>query len=54
MYRQKLNARNNKMQEINMQLGRMKQGYRQLKMQARTHMSMMNVERMRVSSANTL
>lgn len=53
-YRQKLNARNNKMQEIDIQLGRMKQEHQQLKLQAQSHMNMMQVERMRASTANTV
>ncbi|KAH7071797.1 hypothetical protein BKA63DRAFT_58159 [Paraphoma chrysanthemicola] len=52
-FRRKLAERNDKMREIDMQLGRMKQEYQQLKAQSNTHMSMMHVERMRATSQST-
>ncbi|KAF1944666.1 hypothetical protein EJ02DRAFT_452271 [Clathrospora elynae] len=51
-YRQKLIARNNKMQEINLQLGRMKQEYQQLKMQSEMHIQQCRIEQMRATTAN--
>jgi hypothetical protein len=53
VYRRKLAERNEKMREIDMQLGRMKQEYQQLKMQSNTQMSIMHVERMRATSQST-
>lgn len=51
-YRQKLVARNAKMQEVKIQLERMKQEYEQLKMQSEMHMSMMQIEQMSAMSSS--
>jgi hypothetical protein len=51
-FRQKLQARNNKMQELNIQLGRMKQEYQQLKMQENMHMSQMRIAQSQATTAS--
>ncbi|KAH7396456.1 hypothetical protein BKA66DRAFT_409243 [Pyrenochaeta sp. MPI-SDFR-AT-0127] len=51
-YRQKLVARNNKLQEVKLQLERMKQEYRQLKAQSEMHMQLMQMEQATAMSAS--
>jgi len=52
-FRQKLMARGEKMREIEIQLMRMSQECRQLKIQANTHMSQMRIAQMQATSAST-
>jgi hypothetical protein len=53
-FRQKLTARNNKMQELDIQLGRMKQEFQQLKLQEKMHMSQMRLARSSTTINSTL
>lgn len=52
-WRQKIIARNNKMQELNMQLERMKREHRQLSVQSEAQMSQMRIATMRATTART-
>jgi hypothetical protein len=52
-FRQKLQARNAKMQEVDQQLGRMKQQYQQLTLQKNMHMNQMKIAQMQATSRNT-
>ncbi|RMZ67434.1 ser arg-related nuclear matrix [Pyrenophora seminiperda CCB06] len=52
-FRQKLMARNEKMREVDMQLVRMMQECKQLKMQGNAHMSQMRISQMQAVSAST-
>ncbi|CAO2658030.1 Nn.00g072900.m01.CDS01 [Neocucurbitaria sp. VM-36] len=51
-YRQKLVARNAKMQEMKIQIRNMQQEYRQLKTQSEMHMNMMQLERVNAITTN--
>jgi hypothetical protein len=52
-FRQKLQARNNKMQVVDQQLGRMKQQYQHLTMQKNMHMNQMRIAHMQEKIRNT-
>ncbi|KAL1795032.1 hypothetical protein ACET3X_006848 [Alternaria dauci] len=52
-FRQKIQARNNKLQELEMQLGRMKQEFQQLKMQENMHMNQMRIAQSQARMAST-
>lgn len=52
-FRQKIQARNNKMQELDIQLARMKQEFQQLKMQENMHMSQMRIAQSQARMAST-
>jgi chromosome segregation ATPase len=52
-FRQKIQARNNKMQELDIQLARMKQEFQQLKMQENMHMNQMRIAQSQARMAST-